>query len=219
MDLKCQILPVTFINEAAQVMSEAFSDSPAYNYIFQHDQEYRRHALEWLFRRNLRLVCRRYPSALRGILNEMGQVVACFLWTPSPHHQSSTWDMLVAGMWLVPYRFGIPTLMRLMQLADDFDGCQKRFFDNNNGSSSNNNFVLLERMAVRSDCRGVGFGTQALQSVISQTHRPMCLATQEERNVRFYQRLGYSVVGEVDFGEDSPEYKFHSWFMVLQNVT
>jgi GNAT superfamily N-acetyltransferase len=152
----------------------------------------------------------------------MGQVVACFIWTPSPHHKLSTWDLLVAGMWLVPYRFGIPTLIRLMQVVEDFDVAHKRFFDDNNNESSNNgpdtDFMLLERMAVRSDCRGTGLGTQALQAVIPHTERPMRLTTQEERNVRFYKRLGYTVVGEVDFCENNPEYNYHSWFMLLQNT-
>jgi hypothetical protein len=46
MDFQCQVLPASFMDE---VMADAFSGSPVYNYVCMNDQEYRRHALEWLF--------------------------------------------------------------------------------------------------------------------------------------------------------------------------
>lgn len=211
MDLQCQVLPASFMDEAAAVMADAFSDSPAYNYIFMHDQKYRRHALEWLFKRNIPLIFRRCPSALRGILNDEGQVVACFLWTPSPHQNLSTWDVVIrAGMWQIAFRFGFATLKRLMQVVDFFDNTHAKFFD------AAEDFCMLERMAVRSDYRGQGLGTKALQSVIPKTDRTMRLVTQEEQNVRFYQRLGYTIVGEEDScHEEDDHYNYHSWFMTL----
>lgn len=206
----CQVLPAAFADEAATVMAHAFSDSPVYNFIFQHDQEYRRHALEWLFKRNLPLILRRCPSALRGVLNDKGEVVACFLWTPSPHQKLSTWDLLKAGMWLIPYRFDISTLFRLMKVVDTFDDAHIRFYD------QEEEFCSLERMSVRPDYQGQGIGTKILKTVITQTSRTMRLETQEERNVRLYERLGYTVIGEIDFAEEGCDYKFHSWFMIIE---
>lgn len=206
--LRCQVLPASFIDEAATVLADAFSDSPAYNYIFQHDQEYRQHALEWLFRRNLPLVHKRCPTALRGVLNEQGEVVAAFLWTPSPHHDISTWDMVVAGLWQIPYRFGLATLMRLTAVVDAFKADNYLY-------GREEDFVILERMSVRSDYRGKGLGTMSIKAAIGETDRIMRLTTQEERNVRLYKRLGFKVVGEVDHFRDSP-YKYHAWFMVRE---
>ena len=232
--MSCQVLPVNKIDEAAKLMADAFSNSPGYTFIFQHDAEYRRKALEWLFQRNLILIQRRCPSSFRGVLDESDKLIACFLWTHSSHANISTWDMIKAGMWQIPFRFGTSTLSRLLYAMehmdqgelDCFQDCVSEGKDDSNlksdvstkSSSSLHStnpkpFVRLERMAVHTDYQGKGLGSKVLRSVISETKIPMRLETQEQRNVRFYERVGYRVVGEVKACEDDDMYMFTSWFM------
>jgi len=52
-------------------------------------------------------------------------------------------------------------------------------------------------MVVRPDMQGKGVGTHALKQALDEADDaglPVMLATQEERNIRFYRRLGFEVV-------------------------
>ena len=112
------ILDESYFPQCARVMAHAFSNSPSYNYIFPGTtQEYRVEALEWLLLHNLKLTVPKCPSCLRGILNEKGDVVACFLWTPAQHQKLELWPMIQVGLWRVPFKFGVSTLWRLLKLS------------------------------------------------------------------------------------------------------
>jgi ribosomal protein S18 acetylase RimI-like enzyme len=215
----CTIIPPSRIVETATVMADAFSDSPAYNYIFQGDMEYRKNALEWIFQKNLHLIHQRCPTAIRGLYDlDCGDIHVCFLWTPSPHQQIRLWDMIRAGFWYFPFRFGFFTVYRLLRVMNDLErGFQKHIAVY---STEGIPFLTLERMAVRSDCRGKGLGTQALTSILddfvtqSDDSRYVRLMTQEERNVRFYQRLGCKVIGREEMYPENDTYRFTNWYMI-----
>mmetsp|Transcript_48488 Transcript_48488/g.71877 ORF Transcript_48488/g.71877 Transcript_48488/m.71877 type:complete len:229 (+) Transcript_48488:283-969(+) len=220
-DLECEVsvLPADSINEAAKVMALAFSDSPAYNFIFQGDLAYRRAALEWVFVRNLSLIHCRNPSAFRGVVDRKADtIMACFLWIPSCDSKLSTWDLVVtAGFWMIPFKFGLSTLKRLLQVIDN-ENKAKVFFSN---SEESDPYVVLERMAVHPDFQGKGLGTKCLRSMISKITVPLRLQTQELRNITFYERLGFRVVGNLKLSENDHEdrYTFTSWFMTRKPAT
>lgn len=217
----CQILPTSRIDEAARVMADAFSDSPAYNYIFQGNVESRKKALEWLFRKNIELIRQRCPTALRGMYDkDTGDIQVCFLWTPSPCQDISLWDLLYAGYWRMLFLFGFFTVYRLLRAMGDLEQGHLTNFTNNPLTGGGIPFITLERMAVRSDYRGKGLGTQALTFILgefatSNESRYLRLTTQEERNVRFYQRLGYKVVGKEELCPENEAYRYTSWYMIL----
>ena len=221
-NVQLERLDASCIPECAQVMAEAFSDSPSYNYIFQGTQEYREKALEWLFRKNLDLMMVKCPSAvLRGVRNLQGEVVCCFLWVPSQYADLSMWEMVTAGMWQVPFRFGLPTLKRLLSLLDSMEAASGKVGPGC-GENIPKNYIMLERMVVRPDHQGQGIGSQALRAVLQEERHTnstvsssdVHLETQEVRNVRFYQRLGWEVKHDQDYFHADPVYKFHSWHMV-----
>jgi hypothetical protein len=130
-DLECQLLPADSINEAAKVIVLAFSDSPAYNFIFQGDlllvTTYRRRreappgGMDVAARRNLSLVQRRRPSVFRGVVDAKGETVACFLWTLSS---------LCGKKYYYPLSklFGISTLERfLLEIVKHLDQGERYF--------------------------------------------------------------------------------------------
>lgn len=219
-------LPAESIDEAAKLMALAFSDSPAYNFIFQGDINYRKDSLTWLFQKNLNLIQRRHPSALKGVFDgedSNNKLIACCMWTPSSHVKLSKWDMISAGLWLVPFKFGIATLRRFFQVTDQMESGEKDFFSL---SSENSTFVMLERMAIHPDFQGQGLGTKYLKSLLSETNIPIRLVTQEHRNVTFYERLGFVVVGQkemeahpapsknADDDHNDRRFTLTFWFMV-----
>ncbi|CAB9525352.1 Acetyltransferase (GNAT) family [Seminavis robusta] len=233
-DLK--ILDASYIKECSKVIAEAFSDDPTYRYVFRGTKAYRRNSLEWLFERNLKLTMGKSPSVLRGILNnETGQVLCCFLWTPLEHSDLSMWEMLTAGLWEVPFRFGFPTLQRLLNLIDSMkaDGSNIGTHDGTTPLDSRNQeesekvyMIKLERMAVLPSFQGRGLGSKALRSVLEEEQQKVNkmpgenpqihieFTTQLERNVQFYLRLGYKVTFDKDYYEEVSEYTFHSWHMM-----
>jgi GNAT superfamily N-acetyltransferase len=227
--IPCQVLPPRFYREAASVMAEAFSDSPAYNYIFQEDLaagNKKRDILEWMFHAYIVAICKRSPSALRGLLDdhdddERKVIVCCFLWVKSPHDNLTMWDMIAAGLWQGPFRFGLPALRRLLATLDAFQADAHHF--------GTTNYIILERMAVRADRRGQGIGSACLRQVIIQhqtnddddaaqggnvKRRDIILHTQLDANVRFYLKLGFHVVHDAIYFADE-KYRYHDWAMKL----
>jgi len=202
---QCQVLPAEYLQEAARVMAQAFSNYPVYTYIFKQNEQYRKEALEWLFLKNLHIIHSRCPTAFRGILDEKGEVVACFLWTPSEFTHISNWDMIKAGVWKIPIKFGFKTLKRLLESMDDSKSAAEKFFDASSVASasaspkysdkrsddSKEQFIMLERLVVRPDWQGKGLGSKCLKAVMAEAKVPMRLMTQEEINDTFHQRLGF----------------------------
>jgi predicted N-acetyltransferase YhbS len=71
---------------------------------------------------------------------------------------------------------------------------------------------LLATVGVRRDDQGRGLGARVLRPGLAEADRaglPAVLETSSERNVRFYQRLGFAVTGEAQVPDGGP----HVWAM------
>ena len=117
---------------------------------------------------------------------------------------------------LFPLKFGLATLKRLLQVMEDMEkGCKDIF-----PSSNKSEYVRLERMVVHPDFQGKGLGTKCLQNVIKKTEVPIHLMTQEQRNVTFYNRSGFRVLGQRDMSSqndnEDKRFMFTSWFMICE---
>ena len=74
---------------------------------------------------------------------------------------------------------------------------------------------MLERMAVLPALQGKGVGTLALRQALAECDAagwPCLLATNEQRNVKFYERLGFAVIEEDEL--DIFGHALHEWWMV-----
>jgi GNAT superfamily N-acetyltransferase len=132
------------------------------------------------------------------------------------------WEMLIAGMWQIPFRFGWDTLQRLVTLLNAMEGAMGKV----QGKGDEQDFIMLQRMVVLPQCQGQGVGSRALRDMLSSSETTATttttssssmhihLDTQEECNVRFYEQLGWTVTGGRQFFEDDAEYKFFSWQMI-----
>ena len=135
-------------------------------------------------------------------------------------------EMILAGMWQIPFRFGLSTLQRLISLLNDMEGSMGKVpnDDKDDNSNENNNniikeYIMLQRMVVVPELQGQGVGSRALRAMLSTpnnatTWPSIHLDTQEESNVRFYEKLGWTVTSSRDFFPEDADYKFHSWQMV-----
>lgn len=193
-----RILEAGHLDEAARLVAAAFADSPTYVYICQGDQRF----LQWMFSRNLWL---RLGTRANNCVITDDELVCTFMLVTPDVPAVGLWGMLRAGILLAPLRFGMPTVRRLLEVKDWFEEQEHAL-----RADSPYPVCALERMSVRPDQQGKGLGSKALKEALDYTDSQgwgVILATQLDRNVVFYQRLGFTVVFEADYHD------IHSWFM------
>ena len=213
-------------SEAAHVMAQAFCDSPSYAYMFESvpNRTKRIAALQWLFTQNLKLladsgvvahkICVHHHqdedgSTTAGSPTNEPIMVGTVLCTPVTQTELTVWTMLYYGLYQIPFRFGWRPMKRLLATIDEFQAVW------NSMDTTTTTGIQLERMTIRPDYQGRGIGSRALRHVLSSSSSSLSvrLATQEERNVQFYQRLGFRVVHHQTMGHDNGS-SYPSWFMV-----
>ncbi|KAJ8599764.1 hypothetical protein CTAYLR_003410 [Chrysophaeum taylorii] len=184
---KVVTLPRHLLKDAADMAARAFVASPAYVYLAGENDVFA--LLSWVFYRNFWL--RANTSCNRAVLRK-GELVAFFMFVRPEIRDVNFFDMLIAGLLKIPFLFGSDTVQRLFKLTEWFDGITDEIRKDYPGP-----MCRLERVCVRPDCQGQGIGSKALQSALDEADEEgmcVCLTTQLERNVTFYERLGFEVI-------------------------
>lgn len=206
------------VEEAAELMRDAFLDWPTYCFIYEGmDKQERRLALKWLFIKNLTIQLQNESSASGmarcAFIRKPGQPskMICFflLATPDIDNYISTWTILKTGILWFPLKFGFRSFGRLLQADRGVKALKKRFLDAQEETlTQRNRFCSLERMTVHPSMQGRGVGSHYLKLAMEEIRRDYgcILQTRREQNVRFYSRLGFQVVNK---DEPAP------WLMVV----
>ena len=213
-DGQLMTLPAGRMDEAAAVAAAAFARADAS--VWQsvcggaRTLEQREGLLRWVFERNFRL--RAGTSANRAVLRG-GRVVCCFMFVTPDVPQVTLLDMVRVGLAEMPFRFGVATVRRMLTAKEKAEA-QMRALEEELGLTRANT-CMLERVVVAPFCQGQGVGTAALQPVLGEADErgwTTLLATNEERNVRFYERLGFETVREEEqrVGDEPP---VQTWLM------
>lgn len=189
-ELEHCILPPNRIEEAAALAAAAFDDSPIYNVICDPscEPEFRQSFLQWLFEHNFRQ--RIGTDVNRCVLDSNGELVAFFMFVSPDTPDISLWDMICAGMLTGIFKFGLGVVKRLVTIKNEYELTEDMVMKNNGHKP----IYRLERMVVHPDHQGKGIGSIALKHALKDADDKVMLSTQEERNVRFYERLGFKVV-------------------------
>ena len=196
---------------AISLVAEAFYDNPAYAYICP-DLDDRTKRLEWLLGRNLRAQLpgrRSFCLATDAVVDAMG------FWTRGNDSEDSgvgVLTLLRVGFLLAPFRLGVGGVRRMALVAGVIDGAAER-------AACGQPFWYLHNLVIRDELRGQGVGGKLLREElewIGNRHPGVriLLATQLTENVRFYERLGFSVVAEDSVG--TGEQAFKTWTMQAQ---
>ena len=192
-ELEHCILPPDRITEAATLAAAAFDNSPIYNVICgpNCEPEFRQSFLQWLFEHNFRQ--RIGTDVNRCVLDSNGKLVAFFMFVSPDTPDVSLWDMLRAGMLKGIFKFGFGVVKRLVTIKDEYEHIEDIVLKKNEYKP----IYRLERMVVHPNHQGKGMGSIALKHALKDADDKdlqVMLSTQEERNVRFYERLGFKVV-------------------------
>ncbi|GAA3399019.1 GNAT family N-acetyltransferase [Cryptosporangium minutisporangium] len=167
----------------AQVIARAFHDDPMFTFI-EPAADRRRRVLPWFFRSALRL------GAQRGRVDvDPGR--AAVIWLP-PGTSLGPGAMLRSGLALAPVRLGPASFRRFLRLTSAFERAAAPV----HGTTFWHLFIL----GVDPADQGRGIGARLVAPVLAQADaaQQLCyLETLSERNLAFYQRLGFTVAGHV----------------------
>ncbi len=168
------------IRACSALLARVFKGNPAYSSVFRTSEV--EAGLRWLFERNLGL--QQETGAIRVLRDRMtGELAGTFTLIPPNAPKISLLKMLRAGLPLMPLHFGRKSIQHLLQLKSTHD---LEVQDVANGKS----YWYLSMVAIQPSLQGQGLGSSVLRSCL-KAPLPMILTTQLERNVRFYEKLGF----------------------------
>jgi ribosomal protein S18 acetylase RimI-like enzyme len=184
--------------EVGQVLARAFHDDPHWAWILPHEPR-RRQVLPWFME-----VWARYCHKYGEVHTTTGKVEGAALWIPPGKYPPSVAGLILAGMMLVPLKFGRAALGRLMSGVNHEAQLHKR--------DAPRRHWYLATLGVDPPRQGQGIGGALMQPALARADAEGLLCyveTEKERNVPFYRRHGFEIVVEDDLPNGGP----HFWTM------
>ncbi|MFD8254024.1 GNAT family N-acetyltransferase [Streptomyces werraensis] len=120
-------------------------------------------------------------------------------------------DRLAVAAWTTPERDPGPALAEVGPLVAGLAGDRAAAFESAEHALAPHRpdepVWFLDTVGVDPDAQGAGLGTAVLRPGLAAAERAGCAAfleTSHARNVRFYERLGFTVTAEVPLPDDGP---------------
>lgn len=178
---------------AAEVLLRAFFDFSLNQYLFP-DPAKRAYQLRFLYQRTLAM----YREVGGAFITEDGSGVA--LWTPPQYWRGlSVWRYLRAGFLRTPFHIGWETpFMRLRALRD---------IDRRHHGETQGPHWSLEVIGADPARQRTGSGTALVRHVLDQADQqglPAYVITHDRKNVAYYERFGFRLVGDAPFEPGAP---------------
>ena len=172
-------LPRAELAAAGAMLARAYLHDPQFVYLLPDEDERRRRA-PWFFHAVLR-----YSAAVGTVLATDGGVAILI---PPGGHAPSFRRMVRSGLIVAPFRLGPGAVQRLSAFAAASREVRDR--------AVQGPFWYVGGIGVDPERQGRGIGTALMEELVARAGRPLCLETANERNVAWYERLGFELVGE-----------------------
>jgi len=176
-------LPPSHIQRASELVARAFHNDSLIVHLFP--DEFQRAGLLPVYRFIVD-----YGYLYGEVHTTSADVEGVAIWLP-PHQTSiSTWKSLRAGAWLLPLKLNPLLLFRFLPAERLSAKAHKRY------ATIPHWYLFL--LCVDPKHQGKGYGSALLQMMLARIDRqrlPCYLETTEQRNVPFYERYGFRVVG------------------------
>jgi ribosomal protein S18 acetylase RimI-like enzyme len=184
---------------AANVLAAAFFDYPMFTHYFP-DPQRRRRSLSW-YMRNVLNCALRY-----GEVHTDSELTGVIFTLPPGHTKLSIWEYIRNGFLLTSVHMGIHNFAR-SQLCEDFVS------DMHERIMAGRPHYYLWGLAVDPGQQRSGIGKALMEPFILKAgveQKPIYLETHEEKNVAYYQKMGFNLV---DTGK-IPDCDLQIWCMV-----
>lgn len=206
-------LPAERIEEAAAMTTAAFcrADHNAWLLIAggaEATLATKHRVMRFIFERNLALRLRNARAVF-----ERGQLVCCFMLVPPRYPDVSLVEMFMSGLATAPFRIGIGPTRRLLAHKSHYEATLRALVVEHGLAASG--FCTLERMVTHPAFQSKGIGTRALSTTLAECDQrgwKVLLSTNEERNVRFYRKLGFEMIHH-EVADVAGE-RLEAWFML-----
>ena len=179
--------------EATEVLVRAFFDFSLNQYLFP-DTRKRAWQLRFIYSRTVEL----YRGVGGAFITGDGSGVA--LWTPPQYrHGVGVWRYVRAGFLATPFRIGLDMPRRRLGALRDIERRRR--------AEVKPPFWSLEVIGVDPARQRTGSGGALIRHVLSladQQGLPAYVITHEERNVAYYERFGFRLIGDSPFEPGAP---------------
>jgi ribosomal protein S18 acetylase RimI-like enzyme len=165
--------------EAGRLLARAYLHDPQFVYVLPDEGERQRRS-PWFFSAVLR-----YSAAVGTLLAAEGGVAILI---PPGGHTPSLTRMLRSGLIAAPLRLGPGALSRLTTFAAASRDLRAGVVQGP--------FWYVGGIGVDPERQGEGIGTALMDELGDRAGDPLCLETASERNIAWYERLGYAVIAE-----------------------
>ena len=169
---------------AEETLSSAFVEDPMTPYLFPADSD-KQQRLRAVFRVELRCTFR------RGVIEIIAEGKAIAIWLPPGRMKGALTAMLGSGALLAPLRLGLKATWRGILLL-------KSIQELHSSSMSSDHWYLLA-LGVHPRHQGQRWGSELVRHGLTRAQSmnlPSYLETTNQRNIAFYQRHGFRLVGE-----------------------
>lgn len=182
---------IDFVKDHDKILElyvKAFEDQQQYINVSLASGQEHRDALYAIFDIRLSLVEKlTQQGAFMQVATKDGTIVGAGGIAPNTC-KSTTWDLVVSGVLLLPFKLGYAAFARAMKLGDSTADSK---VDPDGGK------VMM--MAVLPDLHGQGVGRSILKNLLQKwdDRGDLVLSTQLESCVKFYSNLGFTLTAEV----------------------
>ncbi len=186
------------VKPAAEALARAFQEDPYYGYILP-DAQRRRRIVPWIFERVLRY------GLLYGKVYTTPAVEGAAIWLGPTNPVFGWWGAVRAGLFLMPLKMKRAEYRRI-QLID-------HAVDQIHMQTVTGPHWYLVALGVDPTCQGRRIGGALIQPVLEMAEREnlACfLDTNLEKNLGFYGKHGFKVVGQEQPDPEGP----YAWGMV-----
>jgi ribosomal protein S18 acetylase RimI-like enzyme len=188
--------PVKPLNPVAMervliTLERAFASDPMFTWMFP-DPRHRSPCLRRFLRVPLQYGLR------YGHVTESNGGMAVAIWLP-PGQKITAGGMIRCGMLTIPFSVGVRPFVRFAGADAIMGKFHKRFVPEPHW------YLLI--VGVDPELQGRGLGSALVQEGLARADASNCpcyLDTSEERNLAFYQRQGFAVVGTAPLGKGGP---------------
>jgi ribosomal protein S18 acetylase RimI-like enzyme len=188
---RIELLKRNEIDRAAITLERAFSTDPMFMWIFP-DEQHRSQALRRLNRVPLEYGLR------YGRVTQCNGGMAAAIWIP-PGRTITMGGMVRSGILTVPFHVGFRPFAKFMGANETTGRIHKKYV------SEPHWYLVI--VGVDPELQGRGLGSALVKeglALADQSNSPCYLETSEERNLAFYQRLGFVVLEAATLGDGGP---------------